>query len=88
MHTQSMQKKLQTQLLVKNFRVECDISNAKINYKIREGTLEKIPYLLVVGDKEIESGAVSVRSRKKGNEGVMAIEDFIKTVESEIREKR
>ncbi|GAN31680.1 MAG: threonine--tRNA ligase [Candidatus Brocadia sp. AMX2] len=81
-------KKLQTQLLVKNFRVECDISNAKINYKIREGTLEKIPYLLVVGDKEIESGAVSVRSRKKGNEGVMAIEDFIKTVESEIREKR
>ena len=81
-------KKLQTQLLVKNFRVECDISNAKINYKIREGTLEKIPYLLVVGDKEIESGAVSVRSRKKGNEGVVAIEDFIKTVESEIREKR
>lgn len=81
-------KKLQTQLLVKNFRVECDVSNAKINYKIREGTLEKIPYLLVVGDKEIESGAVSVRSRKKGNEGVMAIEDFIKTVESEIREKR
>ncbi|MCF6154287.1 MAG: threonine--tRNA ligase [Candidatus Brocadia sp.] len=81
-------KKLQTQLLMKNFRVECDTSNAKINYKIREGTLEKIPYLLVVGDKEIEGGTVSVRSRKKGNEGVMAIEDFIKTVESEIREKR
>lgn len=81
-------KKLQTQLLIKNFRVECDTSNAKINYKIREGTLEKIPYLLVVGDKEIEGGTVSVRSRKKGNEGVMAIEDFIKTVESEIREKR
>ncbi|MEP9412339.1 MAG: threonine--tRNA ligase [Candidatus Brocadia sp.] len=81
-------KKLQTQLLMKNFRVECDASNAKINYKIREGTVEKIPYLLIVGDKETESVTVSVRSRKKGNEGVMAIEDFIKNVESEIREKK
>lgn len=81
-------EKLQTQLLMKNFRVECDTSNAKINYKIREGTLEKIPYLLIVGEKEAEGGTVSVRSRKKGNEGVMAIEDFIKNVESEIRDKK
>ncbi len=81
-------KKLQAQLLIKNFRVECDTSSAKINYKIREGTLEKIPYLLVVGDKEMDSGTVAVRSRKKGNEGVMAVEDFITSMESEIREKR
>ncbi|MEK6635593.1 MAG: His/Gly/Thr/Pro-type tRNA ligase C-terminal domain-containing protein, partial [Planctomycetota bacterium] len=81
-------KKLQAQLLLKNFRVECDSGNAKINYKIREGTLEKIPYLLIVGDREIKSGAVAVRSRKKGDEGVFSIEDFIKNIESEILEKR
>jgi threonyl-tRNA synthetase len=81
-------EKLQAQLLSKNFRVECDHSSAKINYKIREGTLEKIPYLLIVGDKEVNDGTVSVRSRKKGNEGVSPIEDFIKNIEAEIREKR
>lgn len=81
-------EKLQAQLLSKNFRVECDCSSAKVNYKIREGTLEKIPYLLIVGDKEVNDGTVSVRSRKKGNEGVLLVEDFIKNVEAEIREKR
>lgn len=81
-------KKLQGLLLSRNFRVECDLDSSKINYKIREGTLEKIPYLLVVGDKEMESGTVAVRSRKKGNEGVVSIEDFIKNIDAEIREKR
>jgi threonyl-tRNA synthetase len=81
-------KKLQAQLLARSFRVECDTRNAKISYKIREGTLEKIPYLLVVGDKEMEGSAVAVRSRKKGNEGMMLIDDFIKNAESEVREKR
>ncbi|MCF6158678.1 MAG: threonine--tRNA ligase [wastewater metagenome] len=81
-------KKLQARLLLKNFRVECDTGNAKINYKIRQGTLEKIPYLLIVGDKEIQSGTVSIRSRKKGNEGVLSVEDFIEKVDSEVREKR
>lgn len=81
-------KKLQVKLLSKNFRVECDTSNAKINYKIREGTLEKIPYLLIVGDREISDGTISVRSRKRGNEGVFPVDDFIKNVEAEVREKR
>ncbi len=81
-------KKIQAQLLSKNFRVECDMNNAKINYKIREGVLEKIPYLLIVGDKEIGSNTVSVRSRKKGNEGTLPVEDFITNVETEIREKK
>ncbi|KKO19890.1 MAG: threonine--tRNA ligase [Candidatus Brocadia sp.] len=80
--------KLQALLLTKNFRVECDASNAKINYKIREGTMGKIPYLLVVGDKEVEGGTVAVRSRKRGNEGTIAVEEFIRNIESEIREKR
>ncbi|MDN3511527.1 MAG: threonine--tRNA ligase [Candidatus Jettenia sp.] len=81
-------KKLQALLLSKSFRVECDTGNAKINYKIREGTLEKIPYLLIVGDKEIHDGTVSVRSRRKGNEGAVPVEDFIKNIDAEIREKR
>lgn len=81
-------KKLQALLLSKSFRVECDIGNAKINYKIREGTLEKIPYLLIVGDKEMQNGTVSIRSRRRGNEGVLSVEDFIKNIDVEIREKR
>ena len=81
-------KKIQAQLLSKNFRVECDVSSARISHKVREGTLGKIPYLLIVGDKEIESNVVSIRSRKKGNEGVLSIEDFITNIETEIREKR
>ncbi|MDG6025751.1 MAG: threonine--tRNA ligase [Candidatus Brocadia sp.] len=77
-------KKIETLLLAKNFRAECDTSSAKINYKIREGTLEKIPYLLIVGDKEVEGGTVSVRSRKKGNEGTIPMEECIRKMESEI----
>ena len=81
-------KKIQAQLFLKNIRVECDTSNAKISYKIREGTLEKIPYLLIVGDKEVQTGTVAVRSRKKGDEGPFLIDEFIKKVELEIKEKR
>ena len=81
-------KKLQAQLLLKNFRVECDTGSSKINYKIREGTLEKIPYLLIVGDKEMQSGSVAVRSRKKGDEGMISVEEFINKAETEIREKK
>ena len=75
-------------MFLKNIRVECDTSNAKISYKIREGTLEKIPYLLIVGDKEVQTGTVAVRSRKKGDEGPFLIDEFIKKVELEIKEKR
>jgi len=81
-------KKLQAQLLLKNIRVECDTGSSKINYKIREGILEKIPYLLIVGDKEMQSGSVAVRSRKRGEEGMISIEEFINNVETEIREKK
>jgi threonyl-tRNA synthetase len=81
-------KKLHLLLLSKNFRVECDTSSAKVNYKIREGTLQKIPYLLIVGDKEAGGNTVSVRSRKKGNEGAIPVEVFLENMESEICEKR
>lgn len=57
-------------------RVTVDGRNEKIGYKIREAQLEKIPYMLVIGDKEMESGTVSVRSRKEGDGGVMTVAEF------------
>ena len=70
-------KKLQAELDEKGFRVEVDERNEKIGYKIREAQMQKIPYMLVIGDKEIESGSVGVRSRKDGDLGAMKKEDFI-----------
>lgn len=57
-------------------RVELDERSEKIGYKIREAQLQKIPYMLVVGDKEAESGTVSVRMRGEGDIGAMAVDDF------------
>ncbi|GJQ59333.1 MAG: threonine--tRNA ligase [Candidatus Scalindua sp. AMX11] len=68
-------------------RTEVDTKSAKIGFKIREGTLEKIPYLLIVGEKEVEDEAVSVRSRKSGNEGPIPLSQFILRVEDEVRDK-
>ncbi len=67
--------------------VEVDDRNEKIGYKIREAQLEKVPYMLIVGEKEVESGAVAVRSRKEGDLGQVSKEDFIANITKEIREK-
>ena len=67
--------------------VEVDERNEKIGYKIREAQLEKVPYMLIVGEKEIEAGAVSVRSRKEGELGQISKEEFIEKITKEIREK-
>ena len=67
--------------------VEVDDRNEKIGYKIREAQLEKVPYMLIVGEKEIEAGAVAVRSRKNGDLGQVSKEDFIANITKEIREK-
>ncbi len=69
-------------------RVEIDDRAEKIGYKIREAQLEKVPYMLVVGDKDIENNAVAVRSRKEGDKGSMAINDFIIDILEEINTKR
>lgn len=66
------------------FRAEVDKRNEKIGYKIREGRLERIPYLLIVGDKEVDEGAVSVRSRKEGDLGPMAFADFMQKLGDEV----
>jgi threonyl-tRNA synthetase len=68
-------------------RVEVDDRNEKIGYKIRETQLQKVPYMLVIGDKEIENGQVSVRSHKQGELGAVKIDDFIKNVMEEIESK-
>lgn len=68
-------------------RVEYDDRNEKIGYKIREAQLEKVPYMLVIGDKEAEAGAVAVRSRKEGDKGVMPVSAFIDMLTDEVQKK-
>jgi threonyl-tRNA synthetase len=53
-----------------------DDRNEKVNFKIREAQLQKVPYMLVVGAREVENGTVSVRNRKHGDQGVKSIEEF------------
>ncbi|MEO7323751.1 MAG: threonine--tRNA ligase [Dokdonella sp.] len=71
-------------LVAQGFRVEADLRNEKIGYKIREHTLGKVPYLLVVGDRERESGAVSVRTRAGEDLGSMPIAAFAERLKAEI----
>ena len=68
-------------------RVEVDDRSEKIGFKIRSAQLEKVPYMLIVGDKDIENGTVSVRSRKDGEKGAMSVEDFITGIVEEIETK-
>ena len=69
-------EKVAAQLQEAGLRVEADLRNEKIGYKIREAQLQKTPYMLVVGDKEAETGTVSVRGRKDGDLGAMSLADF------------
>ncbi len=68
----------------KGFRVSADLRNEKIGFKIREHTMQKTPFLLVVGDREVETGSVSVRTRAGEDLGAMTIEDFSRYMESEV----
>ena len=70
-----------------NIRVELDDRNEKIGKKIREAQLEKVPYMLVIGDKEVEEGKVSVRHRKEGDKGSMTIDEFLNMIKAEIKSK-
>ena len=76
-------QQLQQQLEAAGLRVECDTRSEKIGYKIREAQLQKTPYMLVVGDKEQEDGTVSVRHRKDGDLGSMALQAFIHKAQAE-----
>ena len=68
-------------------RVEVDARNEKIGYKIREAQMDKVPYMLVIGEKEAESGLVAVRRRDKGDMGAIAADEFIQTVVADIANK-
>ena len=69
--------KLQDQLFDANVRVTTDVRNEKIGYKIRQAQVEHVPYMLVVGEKEAQSGQVAVRSRDEGDLGVMDLASFL-----------
>ena len=71
----------------KGIRVENDLRNEKVGYKIREAQLSKVPYMLIIGDKEMENDQASVRSRKQGDLGAMPIEDFIEKIIKENNSK-
>ncbi len=69
------------------FRAESDLRNEKIGFKIREHTLMRVPYLLVVGDREMEEGTVAVRTRKGEDLGSMPLQDFIERMRKEVTER-
>ena len=72
----------------KGFRVEVDDRNERVGYKIRDGELEKVPYLLVVGDKETETRAVSVRKRGQGDLGQIPLAEFAGQLAGEVAQKK
>jgi threonyl-tRNA synthetase len=80
--------KVAAELKGRGLRVAADLRPEKIGYKIREAQLEKIPYMLVVGDKEQQAGTVAVRERSQGDQGAMAVAEVIAKLETEVREKR
>jgi len=69
-------KEVQQKLAAADIRVQLDDRNQKVNFKIREAQLQKVPFMLVVGDREAQSGQVSVRNRKHGDQGVKSVNEF------------
>ena len=76
-------QKIKDELDAAGIRAEIDLRNEKIGYKIREAQTQKIPYMLIAGQKEEEEGTVSVRSRFKGDEGSANLADFIESIKKE-----
>ena len=80
-------RQAQAALAARGVRVECDLRNEKIGFKIREAQVQKVPYMLVLGDKEVAEGLVSVRSRRDGDLGTMTLDAFAEKLLEEIRTK-
>ena len=80
-------QKLFEKLEAAGLRAEINLRSEKIGYKIREAQLEQVPYMLVIGDKEEESGNVAVRGRRKGDMGVMSVDAFLSLAAEEIASK-
>jgi threonyl-tRNA synthetase len=69
------------------FRVELDDRSEKVNYKIREAQLQKIPFMLVLGDREVEQGKVGVRNRKHGDQGAQSVDEFVAALKALVETK-
>lgn len=76
-------EKIYNRLFDEGFRVETDFRNEKIGYKIREAQTQKIPYMIVVGDKEAEAGLISLRVRGQGDQGTTTLDEFIEKIKTE-----
>lgn len=76
-----------SELKKSGLRAISDLRNEKIGFKIREKTLERVPYMLVLGDKEVESGSINVRTREGENLGVMSVPEFITLVQTAVSNK-
>ncbi len=81
-------QKVTDQLKAAGLRAEIDLRNEKIGYKIREAQMQKVPYMLVIGDREAENGTVSVRSREQGDLGAMPADDFLARALLEVAQKK
>ncbi len=85
--TENEANEIRDKLKMFGIRAESDVRSEKIGYKIRAGQLDKIPYMLIIGDKEKEAGVVAVRSRKDGDLGTMTFEEFLMKVKKEDQDK-
>ncbi len=80
-------EKVKDELLAADIRAELDYRNEKVGYKIRDWETQKVPYMLIVGEKEAASNSVSVREHKVGDKGSIAVSEFIKTISIEIKNR-
>jgi len=80
-------KEVLARLTSAGFRAELDDRSEKVNLKIREAQLQKVPYMLVIGDREAQAGQVSVRNRKAGDQGAVPVEDFIRRLSDKVASK-
>lgn len=80
-------RQVRDRLTAHGFRVFFDDRNEKMGFKIRDAQVQKIPYMLVMGDKEAAGGVVSIRSRSRGDEGQQTLEDFITNLDRQVRER-
>lgn len=80
-------KSVADKLLQANIRVEIDENNDTLGYKIRKAQMEKVPYMLIIGDKEVQANQVSVRRRKVGDQGSIDIDSFISNIMCEIKNR-
>ncbi len=81
-------KSVRDKLLAAGIRAELDARSEKIGFKIREAALEKVPYILVVGDKEVQQNAVAVRERGGKDLGVMPLDEFVSSIQKTHSEKK